>query len=514
VSNPEIHADLSPEERFRDIGVVVLRTRLQLLSWIANRLVERYGARIHFYVRSERELDGLRHLVNDGPGATLSLCSDPTETAEEPVANAAALVDRARVLEARTGMTFGELSMGTRAFARGFFAGAVFPTRPRYLTETDDLQVLQAHVRSLEFWDAEIAAKRLTLFLEPDQYAAAMCRTHSIPIRVLEPSRYRNLMIWSVNERRHCPQIYRRFQEIDSGPEPDIVAPFASAQAKYDAFWKERGRLAGVLRRTVAGLALGVFYKLRGEKISRTIRIRDRLSNPLRQYVGLRRICRECRVRIDDLDGRAFAYFPMHKEPEISFITRSPECVNQFAVIQSIARDLPAGMVLAVKENLQSTSFRPPEYFRQIVGLKNVVLLDIRENSVEAVKRSSVVVTITGSAGLEGAVLGKPVIAFGRHTTYGFLPHVRTVTNETQLREHLRWAVGPDFDEVAAKRDGARFLEAVRKASFDAGTFRLKQDAGAGATEEAADAAVENLIDSLYRSFTHVPRPIDWTWFE
>lgn len=501
-------------EQFRDIGIVLLRTRLQLLTWIASRLVARFGSRIHFYVRSTRELEKLRYLVDDGPGTTISLYSDPTEIAQDSVVDPARLIEQARAAENQTGMTFGELSMGTRAFSRGFFAGAVFQTKPKYLSETDDLQVLQAHLRSLEFWRGEIEAKKLTLFLEPDQYVAAMCRVHSIPIRVLEPSRYKNLMIWSVNERRHCPQIYRFYYQIEDGPEPDIEAPFASAMAKYEAFWNERGRLFNVVRRSVIGVALGVIYKIRGDKVSRTIKTWDRIINPVRQYVRLKRIANACRVKVTDLEGRQFAYFPMHKEPELSFITRSPECLNQFAVIQSVARDLPAGTLLAVKENLQSTSFRPPEYFRQIAALKNVVLLDLRENSIEAVKRSSVVVTITGSAGMEGAVFGKPVITFGRHTTYGFLPHVKTVTDETDLRSYLQWALDPTFDRDTAKRDGARFLEAVRRASFDAGTFRLKQDAAAGATEAAADAAVQNLINSLSSPFTHVPKPIDWQSFK
>ena len=56
----------------------------------------------------------------------------------------------------------------------------------------------------------------------------------------------------------------------------------------------------------------------------------------------------------------------------------------------------------------------------------------------DVIAASDAVVTITGTAGLEGVVMGKPVITFGQHNSYNFLEHVSVVTEESQLRGYLK----------------------------------------------------------------------------
>ncbi|HZQ14691.1 MAG TPA: hypothetical protein VFB31_17940 [Pseudolabrys sp.] len=493
---------------FADVGMMLTRTRTQLFPAMAARLAERYGSRIHLYVRSEEELGGFRNLAEPDYVDSIAVAADPAELTLDPVADRDALLRAAAALERRIGVSYGQLAMSSRALSRGYFNGAIFHGKPDYLAKTDDLMILQAQVRTLQFWDREILAKNITLLLDADMYAAVMCRAHDVPVRILEPGRYGNRMIWSVNERRHTPQIAKAYATVQNAPEPDLAKPYAAPLTKYARFWRERGTLWRALFATATGLAYGLFYRLRAYKVAKKISIWDRVTVPLKFYVRTRRAKRACNVRLADLEGRRFAYFPMHKEPEVWNMMRSPECFNQFAVVQAVSRDLPAGTLLAIKENLYSTSFRPPYYYDQLKSLNNVVLLDLRENSIDCIKQAAVTVTISGSAGMEAAVLGKPVIAFGRQTGYGFLPHVKTVTDDIDLRGYLRWAFDGDFDEARARRDGARYLEAVRQATFDAGKFRLVRDKTSGASDDVAERALENLIESLDQPYTDDPAPV------
>lgn len=492
-------------DMFKSVGIVLSRKRAQFFLLLAKRLTERFGSKIHIFVRTQQELAGYRDLVGKKLAASVDIAADPASLALNPVGDKDALLEEAITLERQTGVTFGRLAMSSRAFSRGYFAGAVFHGYPEYLTQADNLMILQAQVEALRFWDRQLHEKELTLLLDGDMYGAAMCRVHQVPVRILEPGRYRNRMIWSVNEKRETPQIAGIYRQVDNAPEPDIAEPYAAAVVIYKRFWRERGSLWRAVYATMTGLAYGLYYKLRGYDISRRISIADRLRVPLMFYVRTRRAQRASNFRLADLKGRRFAYFPMHKEPEVWNVMRSPECFNQFAVIQAISRDLPAGALLAIKENLYSTSFRPHYYYDQLKSLTNVVLLDLRENSIECIKQAAVTITISGSAGMEAAVLGKPVITFGRHTTYGFLPHVKIVTDGADLRASLNWAFNKEFDQVLARRDGARYLEAVRRATFDADKFRLVEDRRSGASDSVIERAIENLVLSLDQPHTDNP---------
>ena len=178
----------------------------------------------------------------------------------------------------------------------------------------------------------------------------------------------------------------------------------------------------------------------------------------------------------------------------------SPEYFNQQAAIVSTARDLPAGAVLAVKENLWSLGRRPANFYDQIADLKNVVFLDVREPGLDVARQCEAVITITGTAGFEAAVLGKPVITFGRHNMYSLLDHCMTILDEAELRGHLDRALNGGIDRKKAVRDGARFLRAVLQSSFDMGEWAVRGD-GKTKYSNFGDAEIERAYAGSARKF-------------
>lgn len=117
------------------------------------------------------------------------------------------------------------------------------------------------------------------------------------------------------------------------------------------------------------------------------------------------------------------------------------------------------------------------------------------ELGLDVVKAADVVVTISGTSGLEAAILGKPVILFGRHNFYDCVPHVRLVTREEDLKAALDWALSPSFDREKARRDGARLRAATLKASFSVGKYSnlTPNDFDEQVIQRAADALVDGL---------------------
>lgn len=108
-----------------------------------------------------------------------------------------------------------------------------------------------------------------------------------------------------------------------------------------------------------------------------------------------------------------FLYFPLHVSPEATTMVVAPDKTDQFAVIEAVAKALPPGYSLVVKEHMPMMGKRPRSFYRKISRLPGVCLVGPWRNPFELIKESKAVVTITGTAGQEALFLGKPVIALG-----------------------------------------------------------------------------------------------------
>lgn len=156
----------------------------------------------------------------------------------------------------------------------------------------------------------------------------------------------------------------------------------------------------------------------------------------------------------------------------MSLSWQSPESLPQVAYLWQIARDLPAGVMLVVKEHIFGIGRRPDEFYRQLTDFKNVVLLDPLVSGADVVRAASAVATITSTAGLECALLGKPVISLSRHNLFNFLAHVRQPDLDPRgMRGVLDDIFSARTDLARAKDDGARFKRALTELSFDIGAY-------------------------------------------
>lgn len=107
-----------------------------------------------------------------------------------------------------------------------------------------------------------------------------------------------------------------------------------------------------------------------------------------------------------------YAYFPLHYQPELTTMVLSPFWQDQPSIIANIARSLPLGMRLYVKEHVPMLGLRAVNYYDPLRLIPNVRLVDPYLSSLDLIQRSQLVLTITGTAGFEAALLGRPVITF------------------------------------------------------------------------------------------------------
>lgn len=120
-----------------------------------------------------------------------------------------------------------------------------------------------------------------------------------------------------------------------------------------------------------------------------------------------------------DLTGD-YAYFPLHLDPEAAMMVFAPFCTDQAAVIEAIAKSLPAGMRLVVKEHVMMIGKRDATFYRRITGLPNVELVSPKFSTFDLMQRSRLTITISGTAGWEAFCLGIPTLVVG-HSYYADL---------------------------------------------------------------------------------------------
>jgi capsular polysaccharide biosynthesis protein len=134
------------------------------------------------------------------------------------------------------------------------------------------------------------------------------------------------------------------------------------------------------------------------------------------------------------------AYFALHSQPEFTTDVRAPFFTNQVALAENIARSLPVGYRLVVKEHPGMKGERAPGYYRQLKRLYNVRLLSPSVDSHELILNSDVVLAITGTTAWEGILYEKPVIAFGP-LGYRFFDLLYECGNVTELPWLIREAL-------------------------------------------------------------------------
>lgn len=113
------------------------------------------------------------------------------------------------------------------------------------------------------------------------------------------------------------------------------------------------------------------------------------------------------------LNANNIFYFPLQFEPEMSILAYSPWYQDQIEVIRLISQSIKIGDVLLLKENPKMIGQRKRAFYKEIGSFYNVVWADPKMNSREIIKNSFKTISITGTASIEAACLGKNSLIFG-----------------------------------------------------------------------------------------------------
>lgn len=480
--------------RGASVMMQVLSEYSGLFVELARRLRDELDCRVHLYVAVDRDV---RHYAAMDGGklfASVTVATQLMDASRAPIDPGEDVLATARRNEAWLGLTYNELCVANRHLGRGFALGGFNFPRSRMSDETDYRAMLHGHNREIEFWRKEIEAKRPALAINLNKIGCVVARRLGLPLRWLAISRYKNFHYWAFNEFYESPRLRQAYERAAAATDVQIAEPY-DAHMQLRAVFQRETSLVRTLRIVARMILQRWYWRVRGYQKGRNYYLRSEIASILGRRRDLLRTTGRYAASLDALKGQRYVFFPLHTEPETALQGLSPEYFYQLSCIAAIARDLPAGVLLAVKDTYFSLGFRPRDFYDQIREFKNVVLLDTMILGPAVIRGAEAVVTITGTGGFEATVQGKPVVLFGRHNIYDMLPHVRVIRDEADLKPTLASFLASGFDADAARREGARFLAALLSESFDLADFSTLKRGSLGAA--AADAAFRSLLRSL-----------------
>ena len=485
---------------FENIGIEIQPYQASMFTSLVRLLKERHGSRIHFYVHGHVEEAFYRKNNTDGLWDTVTNSSVHIQAIQEEGLDEKEVTARACRIEDLVGEPINRLALPSRQMGHAFAAGAWrHPVAP-YVARATNIQLLHALVESVAFWEQEIREKNLGLVIDGNKFVAATARSLGVPYRRLTINRFETYCYWAVNEYLDHPGLKETYDALEDWPDIEIREGYVLAAQKFEIERHARS-WRRIVRTLPESLLRHFYYKARGMEKGDSVFLSDLVTSPFRIRNAQSHLARLATTGLEDLAGKTFVYYPLQKEIEATVMQTAPECLSQHAAILSLARDLPAGVLLAIKENSSAIGRRTASFYDQVAALKNVVLLRPDTPSIEAIKQATATVTIAGTASMEAAILGKPTLTFSEHIKWGFLPHARVVKSESELSALLRWAVFGPFDADQAHEDGARFLAALKSSSMN--LEGLGRDRKGRYVSDEKDTAI--LYSALCRSLGVTP---------
>jgi hypothetical protein len=165
-----------------------------------------------------------------------------------------------------------------------------------------------------------------------------------------------------------------------------------------------------------------------------------------------------------------FIYFPLHLEPERSFLITAPYFTNQLEVISYIAKSLPIDYKLYVKDHpgMSDKGWRNIEFYKKITQLPNVILINPSISNEKLIESSSMVITIAGTASMTAAFYEKPSAVF-TNTLFSKLSSIVQIKNITELTKVIDSLLNVKVD----LKELNSFIDYLEKNTIDFGIIQM-----------------------------------------
>lgn len=212
----------------------------------------------------------------------------------------------------------------------------------------------------------------------------------------------------------------------------------------------------------------------------------DRIKRKTRVFIGFDDL-------YDDADFKEnFAFFPLHLEPEMSISLFAPFYTDQLWLAKQVARSLPAGFKLYIKEHPAMFGYRTRSFYKELKKIPCVKLIRPSQESFPIMENAKLVVVINSTVGWEAVKLKKPVIAFG-NVFYNILPMVK----KCSAIEDLPYLVKEQMENFHHDENALiKLIAAIFQESADVDLVQI-WDIEGGSNMEKKEREVVKFVDLL-----------------
>ena len=153
--------------------------------------------------------------------------------------------------------------------------------------------------------------------------------------------------------------------------------------------------------------------------------------------------------------NQRYIYVPLHNQPEMSTSALGGKYRDQALMIEDLARELPSGWKIFIKENPRQGSYaRGPMFFHRLKRIPSVEIMPSNADTHALSKNAQFVASVTGTVGWEAIRQGTPALIFGA-AWYSSLEGV------------VKYRPGLDFEKIASMQIDHSKLELDTGALFE-----------------------------------------------
>ena len=115
-----------------------------------------------------------------------------------------------------------------------------------------------------------------------------------------------------------------------------------------------------------------------------------------------------------------YVFYGLHMQPESTTDVMAPFYTNQFELLKNASKAIPAGYKLLIKVHISDADNYSNDQLKKLLKIPNSSLVSPFVSSKEFIQNADLILSIQGTIGMEGALLGKPVIMFGNSSYLKF----------------------------------------------------------------------------------------------
>lgn len=493
----------------------VLIAPYYVMSWLYKPLIpalrQRYGTRFTLVLPEGTDvLDNYKHLLEDADRVRET--PNYVEMARRRYAIARddhQLVEEARAFEQRyKALIWRDIVQQERDQAWLMIAGAwrMSPFARKPLSMIEHYSATLGYVDLFEdLFDRDPID---LAFLWPrsggEAVGALIAEERGVPVTYPYTGKHKNIVYWAQGAFGEADQHFRALEEVpalskntsvdnEGPPGRPAELDHAKLSARYGFMGTVKKSLITslhALEHAVIDIRKGQFGNANRAPLGKT------LVKNFSDWAFYRRFDELCEKDFVRLTCQPFVFYAFQNEPEFSVQARSKEFSDQGFVIRQLAKSLPAGVQLVIKEHAWIGE-RSLEYYKELLAFPNIVMAHPSIRALDLIPHSLGVASLSGTVTLEAAVMGRRAVIFSGRSEFARMPSVRLVDRLDRFDHAAAWLTDEvdDSERHSYRQAGLSMQAAIENIGVDAPQLYTKE--GFEVEWPHLDRAISLLIENI-----------------